>query len=74
MSTICLGMLVGLPPLQMDGGGVFIASPTIITVGQKQQLPVYERTRWSGAHWTCSVHCPVPCHVNRPLPRMLGAH
>jgi hypothetical protein len=44
MSTICLGMLLGLPHLQMAGWGVFIASPTILAVGQKQQLFVDART------------------------------
>ena len=32
------GMLLGLPHLEMADWGVFIASPTIIDVGQKQQL------------------------------------
>jgi hypothetical protein len=42
MSTICLGMLLGLLHLEMVGWeeGVFIASPTIIVVGQKQQLSI----------------------------------
>ena len=40
MSTICLDMLLELPHLEMAGSGVFIASPTIIIVGQKQQLSV----------------------------------
>jgi hypothetical protein len=39
--------------------GVFIASPTIIAVGQKQQLFVDGRTRQFGAHRTSTVHCPV---------------
>jgi hypothetical protein len=47
--------------------GVFIASPTIIAVGQKQQLSVDGRTGQSGAHRTCTVHCLVPCHVSQPL-------
>jgi hypothetical protein len=60
MSTICLGMLLGLPHLKMARWGAFIASPTIIAVGQKQQLSVDGRTRQSGAHQTCTVHCPTP--------------
>jgi hypothetical protein len=40
MSTIYLGMLLGHPHLKMVECGVFIASPTIIVVGQKQQLSV----------------------------------
>jgi hypothetical protein len=39
--------------------GVFIASPTIIAIGQKQQLSVDGRTGLSGARQTCTVHCPV---------------
>jgi hypothetical protein len=35
MSTICLGMFLGLQHLQMAGWGVFIASPTLLAVGQK---------------------------------------
>jgi hypothetical protein len=66
--------------------GVFIASPTIIVVGQKQQFFVDGRTGQSGAHQICTVHCLVPYHVNRPLgsvavdrwiwplPRLSGVH
>jgi hypothetical protein len=60
MSTICFGMLLGLPHLEMVGWEVFIASPTIIVVGQKQQLSIDGRTRQSGAQQTCTIHCPVP--------------
>jgi hypothetical protein len=86
MSIQCLGMLLGLPHLKMAGWGVFIASPTIIVVGQKQQLSVDGCTRQSGAHRTNIVHCPVPwprqptvevCD-SRPLDstiaRLSGAH
>src|SRR5688500_11102908 len=34
-SSICLGMSLGLPLLQMAVWGVFIASPTLLVVGQK---------------------------------------
>jgi hypothetical protein len=61
MSTICLGMLLGLPHLEIAGWGVFKASP-------------YNYSRWKEvaafcrrAHRTCTVHCVVPCHVSRPL-------
>jgi hypothetical protein len=86
ISTICLSMLLGLPDLEMADRGVFIASPTIIDVGQKQQLSVDGRTGQSGAHRTCTVHHPVPCHVSQsfgfvevdrwiqPLPRLSVAH
>jgi hypothetical protein len=48
-------------PAPLNGRlGVFIASPTIVDVGQKQQLSVNERTGQSGAHRTSTVHCPVP--------------
>jgi hypothetical protein len=50
-----------------DRLGVFIASPTIIVVGQKQQLSVDGRTGQSSAHRTFTVHCPVPYHVSQPL-------
>jgi hypothetical protein len=35
MSTICLGMLLGLPHLGMVGWGVFIATNTKLVVGEK---------------------------------------
>jgi hypothetical protein len=53
-------MLLGLPHPQT-------ASPTIIVVGQKQQLSIDGRTGQSGAHRANTVHCPVLCHVSRPL-------
>jgi hypothetical protein len=61
MSTICLGMLLRLSHLQMAGWEVFIASPTIIVVGQKQQHSVDGRT----GHALFTVWC--PGHVSRPL-------
>jgi hypothetical protein len=38
MSTICLGMLLGLPHLEMAGWGVFIAPNTNRAVGEKLLL------------------------------------
>jgi hypothetical protein len=38
MSTICLGMLLGLPHLGMAGWGVFIAPNTKLAVGEKRVL------------------------------------
>jgi hypothetical protein len=35
MSIICLGMLLGLSHLGMDGWGVFIAPNTKLAVGEK---------------------------------------
>jgi hypothetical protein len=47
MSTICLGMSLGLPHLEMAGWGVFIAPNTNIAVGEKLLLSVAHRTiRW----------------------------
>jgi hypothetical protein len=47
MSTICLGMLLGLPHLRMAGWGVFIAPNTIVAVGEKLLLSAAHRTiRW----------------------------
>jgi hypothetical protein len=59
MSTICLGMLLGLPHLQMaDWWGIYNL-PTILAVGQKANCYVIGRTGQFGAHQTCSV--PWPC-------------
>jgi hypothetical protein len=38
MSTICLGMSLGLPHMEMAGWGVFIASNTNLAVGGKLLL------------------------------------
>jgi hypothetical protein len=58
MSTICLGMLFGLPHLEMAGWGVFIASNTNRAVGEKLLLSAAHRTvRWCTGHRT--VACPV---------------
>jgi hypothetical protein len=58
MSTICLGMFLELPNLQMVVGGVFITFPIILTVGQKADCSVVGRTRQSDAHRTCLVPYP----------------
>jgi hypothetical protein len=56
--TICLGMLLGLPHLQMAGWGVFIAPNTILAVGEKLQFSAAHRTvRWCTRQRT--VACPV---------------
>jgi hypothetical protein len=58
MSTICLGMSLGLPHLEMAGWGVFIAPNTNIAVGEKLLLSVSHRTVW----WCTgqrTVACPV---------------
>jgi hypothetical protein len=47
MYTICLGMLLGLPHLEMAGWGVFIAPNTKLAVGEK--LCSLRHTRQSGA-------------------------
>jgi hypothetical protein len=61
MSTICLGMLLGLPHLEMAGWGVFIAPNTKLAVGGKLLLSVVHRTVWWG-HRT--VRCPCPVHLS----------
>jgi hypothetical protein len=38
MSTICLGMSLGLPHLRMASWGVFIAPNTIVAIGGKLLL------------------------------------
>jgi hypothetical protein len=65
MSTICPGMSLGLPPLEMAGWGVFIAPNTNRAVGEKLLLlcgtadsPVLHRTSHcslSGAPSCCPV-------------------
>jgi hypothetical protein len=58
MSTICLGMLLGLPHLEMASWGVFIAPNTNRAVGEKLLLSAAHRTvRWCTGHRT--VACPV---------------
>jgi hypothetical protein len=53
MSTICLGMSLGIPHMEMVGWGVFIAPNTIVAVGGKLLLsavtldsPVVHRTAY----------------------------
>jgi hypothetical protein len=58
MSTICLGISLGLPHLEMAGWGVFIAPNTKRVVGEKLLLSVSHRTvRWCTGQRT--VACPV---------------
>jgi hypothetical protein len=47
MSTICFGMSLGLPYLEMTGWGVFISPNTKIVVGEK--LCSLRHTGQSGA-------------------------
>jgi hypothetical protein len=56
MSTICLGMSLGLPHMEMAGWGVFIAPNTKLAVGGKLLLFVVHQTVRCG-HRT--VRCPV---------------
>jgi hypothetical protein len=65
MSTICLGMLLGLPHLEMAGWGVFIAPNTNRAVGEKLLLlcdtpdsPVVHRITHCSMFGAPS-HCPV---------------
>jgi hypothetical protein len=58
MSTICLGMSLGLPHLKMAGWGVFIAPNTNRAVGEKLLFSAAHRTvRWCTGQRT--VACPV---------------
>jgi hypothetical protein len=58
MSTICLGMSLGLPHLEMAGWGVFIAPNTNRAVEEKLLLSAAHRTvRWCTGQRT--VACPV---------------
>jgi hypothetical protein len=86
MSILCLGMLLWLPHLQMAGWGLFIASTTLLAIGQKATA-FY---RWAHQTVRCApdIHCSLSgaCHVSRPLesvavdrwiqplPRLSGAH
>jgi hypothetical protein len=62
MSTICLGMSLGLPHLEMAGWGVFIAPNINRVVGEKLLLSAAHRTVWwcTGQH---TVACPVRLSV-----------
>jgi hypothetical protein len=58
MSTICLGISLGLPHLEMVGWGVFIASNTKLAVGGKLLLSVGSPDRpvplsSVPSHWVC---------------------
>jgi hypothetical protein len=58
MSTICLGMLLGLPHLRMAGWGCIFGPNTIVAVGEKLQFSAAHRTvRWCTGQRT--VACPV---------------
>jgi hypothetical protein len=61
MSTICLGMFLGLPHLEMASWGYLQPPPIIIAVGQKQPFSVDGHT---GQAWF-TVWC--PSHVSQPL-------
>jgi hypothetical protein len=58
MSTICLGMSLGLPHLEMAGWGVFIAPNTKLAVGGNLLLSVVHRTVRLG-HRTVLCPCSV---------------
>jgi hypothetical protein len=72
MSTICLGMSLGLPHLEMAGWGVFIAPNTNLVVGGKLLLSRSHRTvRWcTGQH---TVPCPVRLAVTLSEQVTVGA-
>jgi hypothetical protein len=58
MSTICLGMSLGLPHMEMAGWGCIYSPNTKLAVGGKLLLSVVHRTvRWG--HRTVRCPCPV---------------
>jgi hypothetical protein len=65
MSTICLGMLLGLPHLVMPAWGVIIAHNTKLAVGEKLCF-----LRHTGQ---CTIHCPVCLAVGLTLHSTVGA-
>jgi hypothetical protein len=72
MSTICLGMSLGLPPLEMAGWGVFISPNTNRAVGEKLLLSAAYRTvRWCTGQRT--VACPVHLAVGLSEQVTVGA-
>ena len=72
MSTICLGMSLGLPHLEMAGWGVFIAPNTNRAVGEKLLLSASHRTvRWCTGQRT--VVCPVRLAVALSEQVIVGA-
>jgi hypothetical protein len=65
-------MLLGLPLLGMASWGVFIATNTIVAVGEKLLLSVAHRTVW----WCTgqrTVQCPVRLAVALPHQVTVGA-
>jgi hypothetical protein len=56
MSILCLGMLLGLPHLEMLVGVIFIGPNTILVVGEKLLLS-HRTARWR--HRTVRCPCPV---------------
>jgi hypothetical protein len=73
MSTICLGMSLGLPHTRKwPVGGVFIAPNTNIAVGGKLLLSVVHQTvRWG--HRTVRCPCPVRLAVSLSEQVTIGA-
>jgi hypothetical protein len=56
MSTICLGMSLGLPHLEMAGWGCIYSPNTNLAIGEKLLLSATHRTvRWCTGQ--CTVHC-----------------
>jgi hypothetical protein len=60
MSTICLGMLLGLPHLEKPVGVVFIDPNIKLAIGEKLLLSTAQRTvRWGHR----IVRCPCPVRL-----------
>jgi membrane glycosyltransferase len=72
MSILFLGMMLGLPHLEMAGWGVFIAPNTKLVVGEKLLLSSAHRTiRWCTGQ--CTIHCPVRLVVGLTPQATVGA-
>jgi hypothetical protein len=72
MSTMCLGMLLGLPHLEMAGWGGIYRPHTNLTVGEKLLLSAAHRTvRWG--HQTVRCPCPVRLAVGLTPQVTVGA-
>jgi hypothetical protein len=58
MSTICIGMSIGLPHLEMAGWGCIYSPNTKLAVGGKLLFSAAHRTVRC-CTGQCTVHCPV---------------
>jgi hypothetical protein len=72
MSTICLGMLLGIPDLEMAGWGCIFSPQHKTSRWRKVVLSTPHRTvRWCTGQ--CTVHCPVRLAVGLTQQATVGA-